>query len=181
LFHSRAIPNITIEAYLSRILQYAPFQNEVLLIILLYFDRIGGGCKPTQVLTNTIPKGLLRQANMTMEDINRLTAPRAENGEDTHRTQDEKAELARLNPSTRTVQDSDFMDDDDEEPIADEIYTSSSESPVGSKLIINSFNIHRLLITSILVASKFSSDVFYPNVRYARVSNMPCSVPPHLR
>ncbi|OAQ26206.1 cyclin-related 2, partial [Linnemannia elongata AG-77] len=90
LFHSRAIPNISIEAYLSRILQYAPFQNEVLLIILLYFDRIGGGCKPTQ-------------------------------------------------------------------------------------LIINSFNIHRLLITSILVACKFSSDVFYPNVRYARVGGLPLS------
>ncbi|KAF9356625.1 hypothetical protein BGX26_004974 [Mortierella sp. AD094] len=168
LFHSRAIPNISIEAYLSRILQYAPFQNEVLLIILLYFDRIGGGCKPTQVLTNTIPKSLLRQASLTPEEINQLTAPKSEgNGDD--RRLDEKADYARL------VQDNEFDTDfmDEENPIADEIYTSSSESPVGSKLIINSFNIHRLLITSILVASKFSSDVFYPNVRYARVGGLP--------
>lgn len=150
LFHSRAIPNISIEAYLSRILQYAPFQNEVLLIILLYFDRIGGGCKPTQVLTNTIPKALLRQASMLPETD---TKPKVEDEDGTSQE--------------KSTAESDM---EEEEPIVDEIYTSSSESPVGSKLIINSFNIHRLLITSILVACKFSSDVFYPNVRYARVS-----------
>ncbi|KAF9334683.1 hypothetical protein BG006_001723 [Podila minutissima] len=157
LFHSRAIPNISIEAYLSRILQYAPFQNEVLLIILLYFDRIGGGCKPTQVLTNTIPKALLRQASMLPEAD---TKPKLE---DEDGASQEKS-------TTRPERDM-----EEEEPIVDEIYTSSSESPVGSKLIINSFNIHRLLITSILVACKFSSDVFYPNVRYARVGGLPLS------
>ncbi|CAO3572708.1 unnamed protein product [Mortierella alpina] len=168
LFHSRAIPNISIEAYLSRILQYAPFQNEVLLIILLYFDRIGGGCKPTQVLTNTIPKSLLRQASLTSEDISQLVAPKAEEA----RSGNDR--VGRGEKGTASVAaEEDMMDE--EEPIADEIYTSSSESPVGSKLIINSFNIHRLLITSILVACKFSSDVFYPNVRYARVGGLPLS------
>ncbi|KAG0289562.1 hypothetical protein BGZ96_006919 [Linnemannia gamsii] len=175
LFHSRAIPNISIEAYLSRILQYAPFQNEVLLIILLYFDRIGGGCKPTQVLTNTIPKSLLRQASLSSEEISQLTAPKAEAATgDYFRNADEKAKQGGGGSGLTTSDaDSDILDE--EEPIADEIYTSSSESPVGSKLIINSFNIHRLLITSILVACKFSSDVFYPNVRYARVGGLPLS------
>ncbi|KAF9959679.1 hypothetical protein BGZ72_009035 [Mortierella alpina] len=167
LFHSRAIPNISIEAYLSRILQYAPFQNEVLLIILLYFDRIGGGCKPTQVLTNTIPKSLLRQASLTAEDISQLVAPKAEEA----RSGSDRT--GRGEKDAFAAAEEDIMDE--EEPIADEIYTSSSESPVGSKLIINSFNIHRLLITSILVACKFSSDVFYPNVRYARVGGLPLS------
>ncbi|KAG9062637.1 hypothetical protein KI688_004941 [Linnemannia hyalina] len=177
LFHSRAIPNISIEAYLSRILQYAPFQNEVLLIILLYFDRIGGGCKPTQVLTNTIPKSLLRQASLSSEDISQLTAPKTEPSipGDYFRNADEKAKQGRGGGSGLTTSDADSDILDEEEPIADEIYTSSSESPVGSKLIINSFNIHRLLITSILVACKFSSDVFYPNVRYARVGGLPLS------
>ncbi|KAF9909784.1 hypothetical protein EC991_008107 [Linnemannia zychae] len=173
LFHSRAIPNISIEAYLSRILQYAPFQNEVLLIILLYFDRIGGGCKPTQVLTNTIPKSLLRQASLSSEEISQLTAPKAETpGGDYFRS---AAEEKAKRPGAMNTSDADADILDEEEPIADEIYTSSSESPVGSKLIINSFNIHRLLITSILVACKFSSDVFYPNVRYARVGGLPLS------
>ncbi|KAF9582719.1 hypothetical protein BGW38_010841 [Lunasporangiospora selenospora] len=177
LFHSRAIPNISIEAYLSRILQYAPFQNEVLLIILLYFDRIGGGCKPTHVLTNNIPRSLLRQASMTIEEVNQLphlttTVPGGLAGSKV--TLSEKSDRSPfVSEGSMESYDDDAMDE--EEPIADEIYTSSSESPIGSKLIINSFNIHRLLITSILVACKFSSDVFYPNVRYARVGGLPLS------
>ncbi|KAG1450168.1 hypothetical protein G6F46_003291 [Rhizopus delemar] len=39
-FHSRAIPNITILSYLSRIHKFAPFDNEALISILIYFDRI---------------------------------------------------------------------------------------------------------------------------------------------
>lgn len=39
-FHSRAIPNISVHAYLSRILKFAPYTNEVLLSLLIYFDRI---------------------------------------------------------------------------------------------------------------------------------------------
>ena len=39
-FHSRAVPNITVNAYLTRILRFAPFSNEALLSLLIYFDRI---------------------------------------------------------------------------------------------------------------------------------------------
>lgn len=35
---------------------------------------------------------------------------------------------------------------------------------------IDSFNIHRLIISGVMVASKFFSDVFYTNTRYAKVS-----------
>lgn len=35
---------------------------------------------------------------------------------------------------------------------------------------IDSYNVHRLVITGIVVASKFCSDVFYTNSRYAKVS-----------
>lgn len=37
---------------------------------------------------------------------------------------------------------------------------------------IDSFNVHRLVIAGITVASKFFSDVFYTNSRYAKV----CSI-----
>ena len=36
---------------------------------------------------------------------------------------------------------------------------------------IDSFNVHRLVITTIAVATKFFSDQFYTNSRYARVPN----------
>ncbi|KAF9115257.1 hypothetical protein BGX27_008378 [Mortierella sp. AM989] len=42
LFHSRAVPRISIESYLARVLQFIPFTNEVLLNVLVYLDRIGG-------------------------------------------------------------------------------------------------------------------------------------------
>ncbi|KAI9485666.1 MAG: cyclin-domain-containing protein, partial [Benjaminiella poitrasii] len=84
-FHSRAIPNISILSYLTRIHKFTPFTNEALLSTLIYFDRISN-----------------QQDGIT----------------------------------------------------------------------INSFNIHRLLITSITVASKFTSDVYYTNSRYAKVGGL---------
>jgi len=36
--------------------------------------------------------------------------------------------------------------------------------------VVDSFNIHRLVIAGVTCASKFFSDVFYTNSRYAKVS-----------
>lgn len=38
-----------------------------------------------------------------------------------------------------------------------------------SGLRIDSYNIHRLMITGIMISSKYFSDVFYTNTRYAKV------------
>lgn len=40
----------------------------------------------------------------------------------------------------------------------------------GNTFAVDNFNIHRLIISGITVASKFFSDVFYTNSRYAKVS-----------
>lgn len=40
------------------------------------------------------------------------------------------------------------------------------------QLRIDSFNIHRLVISGIMVSSKFFSDVFFTNARYAKVYNI---------
>lgn len=40
----------------------------------------------------------------------------------------------------------------------------------GKTFVIDSYNIHRLVIAGVTVASKFFSDVFYTNSRYAKVS-----------
>lgn len=39
--------------------------------------------------------------------------------------------------------------------------------------LVDSYNIHRLLIAGVTVASKFFSDVFYTNSRYAKVGGLP--------
>ncbi|KAL9712397.1 cyclin-like protein interacting with PHO85 [Leucoagaricus gongylophorus] len=41
--------------------------------------------------------------------------------------------------------------------------------------VIDSYNIHRLVIAGVTVASKFFSDVFYTNSRYAKVGGLPLS------
>ncbi|CEP17459.1 hypothetical protein [Parasitella parasitica] len=86
-FHSRTIPNIAVRPYLVRILKFTPFSNEVLLCLLIYFDRMVKFKK--------------------------------------------------------------------------------------TRYAVNSYTVHRLLITGIVVASKFTSDVFYPNSRYAKVGGIP--------
>ncbi|KAI8047051.1 cyclin PHO80-like protein, partial [Gilbertella persicaria] len=40
-------------------------------------------------------------------------------------------------------------------------------------LRIDSYNIHRLLISGVMVASKLYSDVFFTNTRYAKVGGLP--------
>ncbi|KAI8339983.1 cyclin-domain-containing protein [Chlamydoabsidia padenii] len=43
----------------------------------------------------------------------------------------------------------------------------------GTHLRLDSYNIHRLIICGVMIASKFFSDVFYTNVRYAKVGGIP--------
>ncbi|KAF9480214.1 cyclin-related 2, partial [Pholiota conissans] len=50
-----------------------------------------------------------------------------------------------------------------------------SEDAVGRAFVIDSYNIHRLVIAGVTVASKFFSDVFYTNSRYAKVGGLPLS------
>lgn len=52
-FHSRAVPNISIYAYLTRISKFASFSNEVLLSLLVYFDRIAK-LKKTEYAVNSL-------------------------------------------------------------------------------------------------------------------------------
>ncbi|ORX91465.1 cyclin-domain-containing protein [Basidiobolus meristosporus CBS 931.73] len=47
-------------------------------------------------------------------------------------------------------------------------------------LAINSYNIHRLLITGIMVSTKFFSDIFYTNSRYGKVGGLPIQELNHL-
>ena len=47
--------------------------------------------------------------------------------------------------------------------------SKNSLALTGRPFTIDSFNIHRLIIAGVMVSSKFFSDVFYTNTRYAKV------------
>lgn len=48
--------------------------------------------------------------------------------------------------------------------------SKNSLALTGKPFTIDSYNIHRLIIAGVMVSSKFFSDVFYTNTRYAKVS-----------
>lgn len=52
---------------------------------------------------------------------------------------------------------------------ADDVEFTMSKKRKRKVLIINSYNVHRLLITGVMVASKLFSDVFFLNSHYAKV------------
>lgn len=55
----------------------------------------------------------------------------------------------------------------------DRMSKSTSTRTIG--LRIDSFNIHRLIISGVMVSSKLFSDVFFTNTRYAKVGGLPVS------
>ncbi|KAF9906175.1 hypothetical protein EC991_000887 [Linnemannia zychae] len=243
LFHSRAVPRISIEAYLTRILQYIPFTNEVLLNVLVFLDRIGGleGMQMHQgsLLTPSNQSNALSStpgpiaASSFVVPVGGSNCSRAEGPEiscnlaSSFSASSSSAPLSSSNNSTTTTKTTcaststcsnnsdsslpiiqkrgrEAEDEEDEEetetttsteasfkkfknesaassnsssmpspPLVD-VASPVAEQPVttGNGFRINSFNIHRLLITSLMIAAKFTSDLFYSNARYAKVGGL---------
>lgn len=149
-FHGRNVPSITILSYLSRIHKYCPTTYEVFLSLLVYFDR----------MTETINNGSLQSFRHT-EDLYRtedgLTSPSSESSHSRR-------------PSASFGEGGSF-------PSADAGSTRSDRSDLSNFFVVDSFNIHRLVIAGVTCASKFFSDVFYTNSRYAKVGCLPNSLP----
>jgi hypothetical protein len=54
-------------------------------------------------------------------------------------------------------------------PISPTVNPQLDEDQLSHFFVVDSFNIHRLVIAGVTCASKFFSDVFYTNSRYAKV------------
>ncbi|KAL9113759.1 MAG: hypothetical protein Q9227_002204 [Pyrenula ochraceoflavens] len=165
-FHGKNVPSITILSYLSRIHKYCPTTYEVFLSLLVYFDR----------MTETVNRPFL-------ESMQQRPVPQA--------PQD--------SPSPMVVDDPSIAPSHQEEasPSAEPQYppghaqsttaTSSPRSYAGDDagnlaqfFVVDSYNIHRLVIAGVTCASKFFSDVFYTNSRYAKVGGLPLNELNHL-
>ena len=142
-FHARNVPSISIESYLLRILKYCPATNEVFLSLLIYFDRMS-----KMGASASMPS----QPANTSTELDLASGTEAGAGEAGAR-----AENART-PSAAAFTNG--LEDDD--------------TFAGMKgFAIDSYNVHRLVIAGVTVASKFFSDVFYTNSRYAKVGGLP--------
>jgi len=161
-FHGKNVPAITILSYLSRIHKYCPTTYEVFLSLLVYFDRM------TERVNDMVTRNEENRRQTRSQQSNATSpqdAPMRGEGMDVDES------------------DSDLADDDDEE-MADATRPSRTSSHRGAAtpteysgitaatyFVVDSFNIHRLIISGVTCASKFFSDVFYTNSRYAKVCN----------
>lgn len=164
-FHGKNVPAITILSYLSRIHKYCPTTFEVFLSLLVYFDRMTERVNEIVMKDQEAKKAALafpsaQQTDITMEDV--TTSAKADDSSDSDH-----------------LDDRDLVDDDsDSEDEHDQPVNGASGSRPGKTatvtsqptfFVVDSFNIHRLIIAGVTCASKFFSDVFYTNSRYAKV------------
>ncbi|KAF2178580.1 cyclin-domain-containing protein [Zopfia rhizophila CBS 207.26] len=177
-FHGKNVPSISILSYLSRIHKYCPTTYEVFLSLLVYFDRM-------TERVNSGPMQSLRQANQ--QSLERATA----NNDGSRQSFIVSAPLASQ-PSplatsnsvqAATPPPSGSLGKPAETPVREDQPPSPPqhiEPPLESDpynlshfFVVDSFNIHRLVIAGVTCASKFFSDVFYTNSRYAKVGGLP--------
>ncbi|GAB7353264.1 hypothetical protein MBLNU459_g3771t2 [Dothideomycetes sp. NU459] len=186
-FHGKNVPSITILSYLNRINKYCPTSYEVFLSLLVYFDRM------TEKV-NAVPMQNLREMNQHA----------AEHSNSQQREKDLKSPSSAqsMEGLTPTVSGPTQM----ATPPQSGEYEKQSQgavpgtphsrphhpdSPAASYIdtdalslshffVVDSFNIHRLVIAGVTCASKFFSDIFYTNSRYAKVGGLPLPELNHL-
>lgn len=175
-FHGKNVPSITILSYLTRINKYCPTSYEVFLSLLVYFDRM-------TERVNAGPMQSLRQANEAamehnqsakgsseslesdkMEDVT-ATTPRGTQ----QATPPSSGGLERGQEPGRPGTPHSRSTQPDSPPIPSEPSPTDAYN-LSHFFVVDSFNIHRLVIAGVTCASKFFSDIFYTNSRYAKVS-----------
>lgn len=162
-FHGKNVPAITILSYLSRIHKYCPTTYEVFLSLLVYFDRM------TERVNDLVMKA--EEAKKAGQPVEPLQSDVVMKDDDDSSDSDDL--------------DEDLADDDSDSGDDKDAHTGPSDkagktnakaptdaAPAASQptfFVVDSFNIHRLIIAGVTCASKFFSDVFYTNSRYAKV------------
>jgi hypothetical protein len=150
-FHGKNVPGITILSYLSRIHKYCPTTYEVFLSLLVYFDR----------MTEMVNRDLLGD----------------QEGHDSSATAPERSTPTARSPMPMHMENpSEHNGVSAPQPSAFATGEAPSSPPstgipteLSQFFVVDSFNIHRLVIAGVTCASKFFSDVFYTNSRYAKV------------
>ena len=175
-FHGKNVPSITILSYLSRINKYCPTSYEVFLSLLVYFDRMTErvNAGPMQSLRQANEAAMVqnRSARSSSESLSsdKMEGVTATTPQGTQQatppasgTLERGQQLGRPGtPHSRSVQP-------DSPPIVAEPNIMDAYN-LSHFFVVDSFNIHRLVIAGVTCASKFFSDIFYTNSRYAKVN-----------
>lgn len=152
-FHGKNIPTITIASYLTRIHKYCPTTYEVFLSLLVYFDRM------TEMVNNGSLSSFPHQE------------PRAGTATGSHNSTHSLNQDSHMTTPPPTY---DYHELSSTTPPAMRPNVSQGDAmDIAHYFVVDSYNIHRLVMAGVTCASKFFSDVFYTNSRYAKVSLTP--------
>jgi hypothetical protein len=161
-FHGKNVPSITILSYLTRIHKYCPTTYEVFLSLLVYFDRMTEmvNSRPIQRRRRRLDSASARSyaSRSRSTSVATYTAPPPTSHPSVVTPPSSSGMTAQESPKSpeSSVPSSLQLDEDD-------------ECSFSNFFVVDSFNIHRLVIAGVTCASKFFSDVFYTNSRYAKV------------
>ena len=165
-FHGKNVPSITILSYLSRIHKYCPTTYEVFLSLLVYFDR----------MTEMVNRGFIQDIRQQASEGSATAGLPPPSHSPMAMNIDSPAVHAD-HPSVNTPPSSGSIEPKDHESRSATSVPPSPVLPPGQGdlsqfFVVDSYNIHRLVIAGVTCASKFFSDVFYTNSRYAKVSEV---------
>lgn len=170
-FHGKNVPSISILSYLSRIHKYCPTTYEVFLSLLVYFDRM-------TERVNAGPLSGLRKAGQQPLDhpTSSPVAPATTTShleENTNGPSSTATQSATPPPSGSLGKPPDAPAQPAQPPSPPQQDLDANAYNLSHFFVVDSFNIHRLVIAGVTCASKFFSDVFYTNSRYAKVGGLP--------
>lgn len=160
-FHGKNVPSITVLSYLSRIHKYCPLTYEVFLSLLVYFDRMTERVNPSSFDDHNDDRAGSERGigNSQWREGVANEGPHEEPRTPISLSQGSSMEDVRHGQIT---------------PPEDEAARrEQAELDLHNYFVVDSFNIHRLVIAGVTCASKFFSDTFYTNSRYAKVCSSP--------
>ncbi|KAL4868628.1 hypothetical protein BDV12DRAFT_185830 [Aspergillus spectabilis] len=166
-FHGKNVPSISILSYLTRIHKYCPTTYEVFLSLLVYFDR----------MTEMVNKGQLERLRRHWSRTDTL---QSENPIRPRSSESFTAQQSHPSPMVTPPPSAGIVAQDPASPISPAINPQQEGDHFSHFFVVDSFNIHRLVIAGVTCASKFFSDVFYTNSRYAKVGGLPLAELNHL-
>lgn len=168
-FHGKNIPTITILSYLTRIHRYCPTTYEVFLGLLVYFDRMTERVNSGS-LQNLRQGSRSENPNDSNETITGIDGRMGSSGASPRsKGNSTPGDYHPATPPLSASYEARERSYTSMSPIVPEISFHADPATLSQFFIVDSYNIHRLVIAGVTCASKFFSDVFYTNSRYAKV------------
>ena len=201
-FHGKNVPAITILSYLSRIHKYCPTTYEVFLSLLVYFDRMTERVNDLVVKSEEARRQQQQAQSAAVLDPGDRDTDTVMRDDDDDDEEEDDEESDRTETDSELADTTDEEQEQQErmttrgrrnsregrhgpKPASRNIATTTTTTAGGGSpaqqqatyFVVDSFNIHRLIIAGVTCASKFFSDVFYTNSRYAKVCTLSLSFP----